>query len=257
MKKKLIVLVSALFAFEGLVAMDNVKNADENSLQRPKITSLSGGMEILPGMRSEKLYFKPIIYPREWDQYKGLSQMNILDEYLLEIANVGTDDPTKLFGLMRGLSNAVDWDTFFDETNQSRVDDFYEAIHYMIYARALELGVWDAHFVTLGFVGSDSPSLRFRANYLIYNESPVSSRVLAIAALYIDLLCSIKNSKGKDSLEFFPNILGICRRHPQLISSMVEEIKNAPFPTTKYFSWAFEKALDNFEAQKQRYLFSE
>ena len=83
--------------------MDNDENVNKEKQQRPKITSISGGMEILPGMRSEKLYFKPIIYPEKFDQYKRISEMNTVDYYLIEIANTGTDDPMRLFSLIGSL----------------------------------------------------------------------------------------------------------------------------------------------------------
>ena len=118
----------------------------------------------------------------------------------------------------------------------------------MIYAIALELGVWDAHFVNLSFVGSYRSSLEPSASCILYNETPVPIQILTIADLYIDLLWTIKKSEGKDSLHFFPNNNSIS---PKMISKMAEEIRSEPLPTTKYVSWAFEKASHNLEAQNE------
>lgn len=208
-------------------------------------------MEILPCMRSEKLYFKPIIYPEKWDQYKESYQMYIANCYLLHIANAGTDDPKQLFNLIGALFKSVDWDSYCDETDQYYVDKSFDIIQCLMYARVLELGVWDAHFVTLGFVGIFKSSLEPLADLLLYNENPVPVQMLVIAALYIDLLWSIKNSEGKDSLEYFPNSKDICHKYPQMVSNIVTEIKSEPLPITNYVSWVFEKASHNLEAQKQ------
>lgn len=66
-------------------------------MQSTEITSLSEGMATLPGIPSEKSYFKPIIYPEKFDHYKRFSEMDTVDMYLVEIANTGTDNPIKLF----------------------------------------------------------------------------------------------------------------------------------------------------------------
>ena len=230
--------------------MYNAENIDGNSQQDLKITSLSGGMMILPGMRSEKLYFKPIIYPEEWDQCKGSSQMEIMEMYLLEIVNTSIDNPRKLYDITRNLSDDLDMDIFYYETNQTYLDSPYEIITSMIYARALEQGIWDAKFVTVLFVSNRKIILEPIVNCLMYNESPVPPQMLPVAALYIDLLSAIKNNNEDRTLKSRPGIREMYKDHPQMVSAMIEDIKSAPLPTTKYFSWAFEKASNNLEALK-------
>lgn len=139
-------------SFKGLVSMDNVEDDDEYFIQIPRFKPLSGGMEILPGMRSGKLYFKPIIYLEKWDQYKGLSQMDIVNDFFRYIAKRGTSDPRRLYNIVDSLSDTMDRDIFCCETNQVYVDDYYDIILYMIRARTLELGVWEANSVTFSFI---------------------------------------------------------------------------------------------------------
>lgn len=223
-------------------------NENTNSI----ITSLSGGMEILPGLRSEKLYFKPIIYKYEWENYNRLSQMKILNKYLLKMANAGIEDPNKLYNLMINLSNKIDYELLCDEIYHYNPKDakyFTRVLDCLIYSRVLELGIWDAHFVTLGFVCHYKSSLETLSNCLMYNGNTVQPRVIAISGLYLDLLYSLKECDGK---EFFPNSERICLyEFPQMISEMMEEIKDEPLPTTNYVSWAFEKAFNNHRAQEQ------
>lgn len=235
--------------------MYNAENVDKNSQQGLEKTSLSGGMEILPGMRSEKLYFKPIIYPEVWDQCKG-SEINILNMYLLEIVNTGTANPRKLYNISHELSEGLDMDAFYYETNQTYSDSPYHIIMPMINARILEQGIWEAKFVIWNFISNRQSILEPLVNCLNYNESPVPPQMLPVAALYIDLLHAIKNNDVETTLICTPGIREMYRDHPQMVSAMVEDIKSAPLPTTNYFSWAFEKASNNLEAQKNWPLYS-
>lgn len=216
-------------------------------------------MEIVPGMRSKNLYFKPINYPEIWDQYKGvyMSELYIIDDYMLEIANTGTDDPLKLYYILRELSEGMDMDVYYSETNFTYRNDPLNIIKYMIYARVLELGVWEAHFVTVGLISHYKYTLEHHANCLIYNESPIPLQMLPIACLYIEMLNAIKNNHVENYLNCNPSIRNMYADHPQLVSAMVDEIKNEPLPTTNYFSWAFEKASCNIEAQKKWPLYND
>ena len=229
--------------------MNNVEDVDDNLQQELKITSLSGGMEILPGMRSENLYFKPVIYPEKWDQYKGIFEIGEINSYLVAIANAGTDDPKKLYNITKSLSDNLDREEFCYEISHTL--NTYDTIRYMIYARILELGFWKANFVTVGIISNYRSTLEPQASCLIYKESPVPLQMLPVACLYIELLSEIKRNTVESYLNLSTSIRDLYRDYPQMISAMVEEIKNEPLPTTKYFSWAFEKASGNLEVQKK------
>lgn len=111
----------------------------------------TGGIEILPGLRSEKMYFNPIIYTYKWDQYKWLPQIEQLNSHQLKIDKLGQDKPEKLDELCNKALACVDEKLLINEIGL----DFYsfEPIWRMIFARTLVLGVWKASiFVDLSFL---------------------------------------------------------------------------------------------------------
>lgn len=81
----------------------------------------TGGIEILPGLSSEKIYFNPIIYTYKWDQYKGLPQIEQLNSHQLKIAKFGQDEPEKLYELCNKALACVDEKLLINEIGL----DFY------------------------------------------------------------------------------------------------------------------------------------
>lgn len=47
-----------------------------------------------------------------------------------------------LFILICGYFHNVDWDSYCDETDQYNVDEAFNIIRFIVYARVLELGIW-------------------------------------------------------------------------------------------------------------------